>query len=109
MHPVFAIGVRFRRSERVPRIRRARSPVVLGGKAADFDAATVKLPAELLGRLREAAERFSKTRLERCFAELDGMSESPVELARHLRGLVETGDLRAVSRFLEQVKPEAIN
>ena len=75
------------------------------GKAADFDAATVKLPAELLGRLREAAERFSKTRLERCFAELEGMDESRVDLARHLRSLLEAGDLRAVSRFLEQVKP----
>ena len=66
----------------------------------------IKVPADLLGRLREAAERFSKTRLERCFDELEQSGGAHHELAGHLRQMLEEGDLRAVSRFLEQLHSE---
>ena len=63
------------------------------------------LPAEILTRLREAAERRSVTRLEKCFEELEQSGEpGQTAAANHLRRLVAHGDLNGVSSFLAKVR-----
>jgi len=82
------------------------STTATGSSEVGPDLMGVKLPAELLGRLREAAARFSKTRLEQCCEELDRLGGKRSELAAQLHRFVEEGDMRAVSRFLEQLGSE---
>lgn len=69
------------------------------------DPATLELPADLLEQLRDAARRFSATRLESGLRELEGAGF--VALAQHLRRLSDAGQIRSVSEFLEKVKSGA--
>jgi len=71
-------------------------------EAAPAGGTAGSLPPALAARLRDAVERFSLTRLEECFAELDKAGEPAAQLSAHLRALAEKGDLEAISRFLNQ-------
>ena len=66
------------------------------------DPATLELPAELLEQLKDAARRFSATRLESGLRELEAAGFE--SLARYLRKLSDAGQLRAVSDFLAKAK-----
>lgn len=63
------------------------------------------MPKELWGRLKEAAERYSATKLEQGLAELERIGADGPRVAAHCRGLIERGDLDAVAEFLEKVRP----
>ncbi|MBI2925265.1 MAG: response regulator [Verrucomicrobia bacterium] len=71
---------------------------------AALDPATVTLPEAVLIPLREAAARYSVTRLEKDLSELEQNGETGRAVAAYLRRLVRTGDLDGVSGFLEKVK-----
>ncbi len=71
---------------------------------AALDPTTVTLPEAVLTQLREAAARYSVTRLEKGLSELEQNGETGRAVAAHLRRLVRTGDLDGVSGFLEKVK-----
>jgi hypothetical protein len=72
--------------------------------AATLDMTGLKVPPDLLARLREATERFSLTRLEQGFAELDGLGEAGQRVAAHLRALAEQGNLSAIADCLKRVE-----
>ncbi|MCI0536255.1 MAG: response regulator, partial [Verrucomicrobiales bacterium] len=73
------------------------------------DAATVRLPAELLVLLREAAARYNVTRLEKGLEALESHGDPAKTVAAYLRQQVRAGDLDAVSAFLERVKEDVPN
>jgi signal transduction histidine kinase/ligand-binding sensor domain-containing protein/CheY-like chemotaxis protein len=70
------------------------------------DPTTVRLPAALLGQLREAAGRYSVTKLEQGLAELENYGESGERVAVYCRGLIQRGDLEAIAEFFQEVKHE---
>jgi signal transduction histidine kinase/CheY-like chemotaxis protein len=70
------------------------------------DPQTVTLPADLLGRLQEAAARYSVTKLEQSLAELERDGESGQQVAAYFRGLIQRGELEAIAEFLHEVKRE---
>ncbi|MBE7504515.1 MAG: response regulator [Verrucomicrobiales bacterium] len=81
----------------------AAEPVATG-KLAPLRPGEVILPAGILGRLGEAARRYSATRLEACFVELDQGGETQRRVAAHLRRLVRAGDLEGVVNFVKEVR-----
>jgi CheY-like chemotaxis protein len=81
----------------------ADSAVAAGGEG-DIDPAQISLPVAILSQLREAAERYSVTRLEKCLEELDQDGEMGKRTAAHLRHLIRAGDLEGVSEFLKEVR-----
>jgi DNA-binding response OmpR family regulator len=77
---------------------------VVDAKSATASDLPDSLPAEILSRLRDAAERRSVTRLEKCIDELENLDEPGRQAAGYLRRLVHAGDLDSVSSFLDKVK-----
>jgi signal transduction histidine kinase/CheY-like chemotaxis protein len=76
---------------------------------AALDPDTVSLAAGCLTALRDAAARYSVTRLEKGFEELEQDGETGRAVAAYLRRLVNAGDLDAVSAFLERVHERKSN
>jgi hypothetical protein len=58
---------------------------------------------ELWSQLKEAAERYSVTKLEQGLAELESAGGDGPRAAAHCRSLIERGDLDGVTEFLEKV------
>jgi CheY-like chemotaxis protein len=71
---------------------------------AGLDPKDVQMSEELWARLKEAAERYSVTKLEQGLAELERAGGDGPRAAAHCRTLIERGDLDAVTEFLEQVR-----
>lgn len=69
----------------------------------DVDPTKVTLPADLWQELKEAADRFSVTRLEKALAPLENNGDSHQAVAYYLKQLIHEGDLDQVSEFLEKV------
>jgi signal transduction histidine kinase/CheY-like chemotaxis protein len=80
---------------------------VATGASTSLNPATLELPADLLESLRQAARRFSVTRLAAGLAELEAAGHR--DMARHLRKLNDAGQLRRVADFLDQVKTSDAN
>lgn len=72
--------------------------------AAELNLAAITLPAVVLAELREAASRYSVTRLEQGLADLERTTTEGWQLAAHCRRLIERGDLDAVIAFLEKIQ-----
>ena len=72
--------------------------------APALDPESIQLPSPLLTQLREAAARYSVTRLEQAIEVLEKDGETGKTVAAHLRAQIRGGDLDAVSSFLEKVK-----
>ena len=81
----------------------AAEPVATGN-VAPLRPGEVILSAGILARLGEAARRYSATRLEACFVELDQGGEAQRRVATHLRRLVQAGDLEGVAGFVKEVR-----
>jgi len=81
---------------------------VTNGSTVDVNPCEVTLPKDVWQELKDAADRFSVTRLEKALAPLEedeGGANKPV--AAYLRQLINEGDLDRVSEFLDQVKKGA--
>ena len=63
------------------------------------------IPADLITRLREAAERRSVTRLEKCLQEVERCGEGGRKATLHLRELVQGGDLDGILKMLSKSTP----
>ena len=74
---------------------------------AGADWGEVALPADLLVRLRRAAELYSVTEMEECLQEVERLGEGPQRLAVHLRGLRQQHDMAAILKDLDGVHPES--
>ena len=70
------------------------------------DPSGIKLPAEALERLREAARRFNVTRLEKGLEGLEVGGDTGRGVAAHLRRLSQEGDWRAITEYLAKVTHE---
>jgi len=81
----------------------AETPAESESPPADLDPATVTLPETVLNELKDAAERYSVTRLEHGIATLEQQDDSGQRVAVHLRRFIQAGDLEAVAEFLEKV------
>jgi PAS domain S-box-containing protein len=71
---------------------------------SDLNPTTVTLPQNVLRDLKDAAERYSVTRLEQGIAAVEQQGEDGHRVAAHLRRFVQAGDLEAVADFLEKLK-----
>ncbi len=80
-------------------------PVAEEVREAPPDPASLVLPAVLLDQLKDAARRFSATRLEAGLQALEAAGFG--SLARHLRDLTDAGQFRDISAFLAEVRIEA--
>ena len=74
--------------------------------STETSAGTVSLPAGILASLREAAARYSVTRLEKGIEALEKDGASGKAVAGYLRQQIRTGDLDEVTSFLEKVREE---
>jgi len=70
----------------------------------DVDWKTVRVPPQMHGPMREAAELYSVTELERYCRELDGLGPDQQRLARRLRDLSRRHDMQAIIDALEEVQ-----
>ena len=75
-------------------------------KDALLEFSTIKLPEELLLRLKEAAEINNKTELESCLDELEHLSEDGNRLAEHLRRYLQEYNMKAIINVLSEVSSE---
>jgi len=64
----------------------------------------VELPADLLSRLRRAAELYSVTELEEYLQEVEQLGEGPQRLAAHLRSLRQQHDMDSVLVILGGIR-----
>jgi signal transduction histidine kinase/DNA-binding response OmpR family regulator len=71
-----------------------------------LDPRTINLPAELLSQLREAANRYSVTKLEQGLAVLENDGPAGKQVAAYCRGLIQRGDLESIAEFLQSVSHE---
>jgi signal transduction histidine kinase/CheY-like chemotaxis protein/sugar lactone lactonase YvrE len=69
-----------------------------------IDPGTVRLPVAVLAQLREAAARYSVTRLEQGIASLEKNGDSGRAVAAFLRQQIEQGDVEAIIQFLEKTR-----
>ncbi|MBM3239129.1 response regulator [Candidatus Poribacteria bacterium] len=66
-----------------------------------LDFSKVKLPAELLLQMKEAAIRYRTTELKRCVDALGQLGET--ELSIYFRQLIQKGDMEAIQAVLNQI------
>ena len=71
-------------------------------ESPEIDKAKVVLPEDLLSRLKEAAERYSLTRLNHCFAEMEELGEDAQTLVEHLRQLARNQDMEGILDVLSE-------
>lgn len=71
-----------------------------------MDWSQVEVPAELHGRLVEAAELYSVTELEEYLKELESLGEAQRRLAAHLRGLAQQHDMEGMLTLFEKTHQE---
>ncbi|MGC9327616.1 MAG: two-component regulator propeller domain-containing protein, partial [Candidatus Hinthialibacter sp.] len=64
----------------------------------------VTIPAELLSRLRSAAELYNTTKLKHLLNQVETLGEDGRKFAEHLRHWIERSELEAVIRVLEQIE-----
>jgi PAS domain S-box-containing protein len=70
---------------------------------AELDPTTVSIPKGIHQSMSEAADRFSATRVEAAISELESKEGDGSNVAEYLRAFVQSGDLEAVTAFLEKV------
>jgi len=71
-------------------------------ESPEIDKTKVVFPEDLLSRLKEAAERYSLTRLNRCFAEIEELGEDAQPLVEHLRQLARNQDMEGILNVLSE-------
>jgi signal transduction histidine kinase/ligand-binding sensor domain-containing protein/DNA-binding response OmpR family regulator len=83
--------------------RYAEAPASLEAACEAVNPADVRVSPELKEQLREAAERYSVTKLERGFEALSLVGEIEKRAASYLRALAQQGNFDAVADFLKAV------
>lgn len=73
-------------------------------KTEDLDFSSFKLSAELLNSLKDAAELYSITSLEKSLVDLEQAGENYKPLAVHLRSLADRYDMEGVLEVLTKIK-----
>jgi signal transduction histidine kinase/CheY-like chemotaxis protein len=69
-----------------------------------FDLGALTLPGELATRMVMAAELHSATVLKSCLGEVEALGPPGQRLARHLRELVASYDMKTIQRVLAQIQ-----
>jgi len=87
--------------------RDARSVTLNGDIATEIDLAKVALPEELLSLLKEAAELYNVTRLERYLSEVDRLGDDARLLAEHLRELSQNNEIDRIINILGEINYES--
>ena len=72
-------------------------------EAETLDFTKVALPADLLSRLKEAAELYNVTQLERLLSEVELLGGDAPLFAEHLRGLSQNNEIEKILDILYQV------
>ena len=68
------------------------------------DLGGIRLPEELYGRLRAAAEIHNVTRVRGCLAEVDALGEEGARLAAHLHALSRQYDMEGILTVLGEIR-----
>jgi len=68
----------------------------------ELDLTKVVLPEDLLSRLKEAAETYSLTELNQCFAEMEELGEDVRPLVDRLRELARNQDMEEILNILSE-------
>mgnify|MGYP001596325904 CR=1 FL=1 len=71
---------------------------------AGADWGEVVLPADLLVRLRRAAELYSVTEMEEYLREVEQLGEAPGKFAAHLRSLRQRHDMETILDLLREIR-----
>ena len=71
-----------------------------------MDLSTIRLPSDLLGRLRGAAREASTTQLKKGLVQLEQLGADPARLAETLRPLIREFDMDKILGILQQVSEE---
>ena len=82
----------------------SNEPPTAGIASVAEDWHDITLPAELLSRLRRAAEFYRVTELEQCLVDMQGLGTGPHTLAAHLKALAKQHDMEAIAGILAQVQ-----
>ncbi len=69
---------------------------------ARLDVHDLKLPPELLQKLKEAVDRHSLTKLEQVFLEMETLGEAEKRMAASLRNMAKSGNVEAISATVEK-------
>ena len=75
-----------------------------GAEAPELSWSGIRLPDQLLMRLREAAELHSVTELERYLSEMEALGEDERHHAAHLRDLSEQYDMDGILKILKDIR-----
>jgi len=71
--------------------------------APPFELPGLKLPEDILRRLKSAAEFYSTTELKSCLNEVARLSEAGLRLAEHLRQYLQNYDMEAILNVLSKL------
>jgi signal transduction histidine kinase/CheY-like chemotaxis protein len=82
----------------------AATPAVAESSRMDFSA--IRVPSDLLGRLRRAAREASTTQLKKGMASLEQLGPETARLAETLRPLIREFDMDKILSILKQVSEE---
>jgi signal transduction histidine kinase/ligand-binding sensor domain-containing protein/CheY-like chemotaxis protein len=82
----------------------ANEEPVANGKPIELDPSEITLPDDAWQEMKDAADRFSVTRLEKALQPLEEGDEDLRRVAAFIRQLINEGDLDQVSEFLDKVK-----
>ena len=72
-----------------------------------IDFMKVSLPKELLSRLKDAAELYNVTRLERHLGEVELLGDEAILLAEHLRALSQNNEIDRIIEILGEINHES--
>ena len=75
-------------------------------EAESLDFAKVVIPTDLLSRLKEAAELYNVTQLERLLAEVEPFGEYARLLAEHLYSLSQNNEIEKILEILGEIRHE---
>jgi CheY-like chemotaxis protein len=71
----------------------------------DLNFSSVNIPEDLLGQLKNSAELYNITNLEKLITELEQTSEVFKPLARYIQTLAKQYDMEAISKVLKTINP----
>jgi CheY-like chemotaxis protein len=93
---------------RVPGVRfePGVSPTPKAGASEPMDLTTIRMPAELLARLKVTAKLYRTTELKSCIGTLLVLGDEAAPLAARLRALNESGDMAGMLALLETLEPK---
>ena len=83
---------------------RANAPAEAAQQTDEVDWSQIVLPADLLAQLRQAAELYDVTNLERHLQAVEQLDDPAPQLAAHLRALRQQLDMEGILAVLHQLR-----